>query len=98
MRYGDGNISFFGKLRSPDTAFILVFRRVKDNCLCLEAGLALGVYKDDEYAIYPPYVSGDIFNDTTQAAAKVRVDAVWSLTSGLIGIDPTSVTHHVKTG
>lgn len=98
MRYGNRNISFFGKLRSPDTAFISVFRNIEKKCFCLGAGHALGVYENDEYAIYPRDVSEDDFNDTTKATSKVRVDAVRTLESDLVEIGPTRITQSVKIG
>jgi hypothetical protein len=99
MRYGNKNFSFFGKLRSgPEKAFISVFRTQKDDRLCLGAGHAHGVYKDDQYAIYPLDSSEDVSNNAEQASIKVRVDTVRGLTSDLVGIDPTSVTSQVKTG
>jgi Caspase domain len=99
MRYGNKNLSFFGKLRPrPDIAFISVFRTQKDNRLCLAAGHAHGVYKDDEYAVYPFDSSEDVANNAKQASVKVRVDAVRGLTSDLVGINPMSATSQVKTG
>jgi hypothetical protein len=99
MRYGNKNFSFFGKLMSkPDIAFISVFRTQKDNRLCLEAGHAHGVYKDDEYAIYPLDSPEDVFNNAKQASVEVRVDAVRGLTSDLVGINSVSATSQVKTG
>jgi hypothetical protein len=96
MRYGNDKFSFFGKLRSrPDMVFSLVYKTQQDGHLCLEAGRAHGVFEGDEYALYPLYTPGHIFSDTTQASAKVRVDAVRALTSDLVGIDPTFVTTQV---
>ncbi|KAA6413074.1 MAG: hypothetical protein FRX48_02818 [Lasallia pustulata] len=99
MRYGNKKLFFFGKLRlEVGTAFISVFRRQVDNVLCLGAGLAHGVEKDDEYVIYPFNRSEDVSNSTNQAPAKVRVDTVRGLTSDLVETDPTSTTIEVKTG
>jgi hypothetical protein len=99
MRYGNKKMCFFGKLRSgPDMAFISVFRTQMDDRLCLGAGYVHGVYKDDEYVVYPLDSSEDISNDAEQASIKVRVDAVRGLTSDLVGIDQMSITSHVKTG
>ena len=99
MHYGNNNFSFFGKLKSGlDMAFISVFKTQEDNRLCLEAGHAHGVYKDDEYAVYPLESPEDVSGNAKQASIKVRVDVVRGLTSDLIGIDPASVTSRVKTG
>lgn len=99
MRYGHRNLSFFGKLRlEVGTAFTSVFRRQVDDVLCLGAGLAHGVDKDDEYAIYPFNGSEDVSNNTNKAPVKARVDTVRGLTSDLVETDPTSTTIQVKTG
>jgi hypothetical protein len=54
------------------------------------------VFEDDEYALYPLHTHEDVFNDTTQASAKVRVDAVRALTSDLVVMTPTFVTSHAR--
>jgi hypothetical protein len=97
MRYGNEKFSFFGKLSSRhDMVFSLVYKNQKNGHLCLEAGHAHGVFEDDEYALYPLPTSEDVFSDTTQASAKVRVDAVRALTSDLVEITPKFVTGHVR--
>jgi hypothetical protein len=96
MCYGNKNFSFFGNLRAPDMAFTSVF--MTQGCLCLDAGHAHGVCEGDEYAVYPPYTPEDVFNDTTKAAARVRVDVVRGLISDLVGIEPMSILSQVKTG
>jgi hypothetical protein len=99
MRYGNKNFSFFGKLISEPKMFsISVFRTLENDRLCLEAGDAHGVCKDDEYAIYPLDLSEDISNIAKYDPVKVRVDTVRGLTSDLVGIEPTSITSQIKTG
>lgn len=96
MRYGNKNLSFFGKLKSGlDMTFVSVLRAQKDHRLCLQAGLAHGVCKEDEYALYPLNSSEDILNNVR---IKARVTAVRGLTSDLVGFDPTSVINQVNTG
>ncbi|RYP16784.1 hypothetical protein DL767_010131 [Monosporascus sp. MG133] len=98
MRYGNGKRSFFGRLGiASDPSFVSVYR-ADDDRLCLGAGQAHGVYKGDEYAVYPFHLSevsaGQIRGT---APAIVRVDTVRCLTSDLVGVKPASAAH-IKTG
>jgi len=99
MRYGNKNFSFFGKLLSePNMVSISVFRTQENDCLCLEAGDAHGVYKDDEYALYPLDLSEDFPDLAKYDPVKAKVSTVRGLTSDLVGIEPTSITSQIKTG
>lgn len=99
MRYGNKDLSFFGKLTSgTDTTFISIFMTRKDSCLRLEAGRGHGVCLDDEYALYPFDSSESVCSNTSQAPVKARVSTVRGLTSDLVVLDSTSNQSQVKPG
>ncbi|RYP45912.1 hypothetical protein DL769_011426 [Monosporascus sp. CRB-8-3] len=98
MRYGNKNFSFFGKLAIvSDTVFVPVYRD-DDDRMCLSAGEAHGVYKGDEYAVYPFDSSEAVTDQTNEEPVIVRVDTVRCLTSDLVEIEGTPAAKQVKTG
>lgn len=83
MRYGQAELSFFGTFgREYNTNIFTALRKGQD--LHLDAGLAHGVFKDDEYALYP-LVSTEL--DPSSAGSPsfyARVNTIKELTSTLI--------------
>lgn len=85
MRYGNRDLSFFGKLGSEEqTAFIHVLRKPEDNRLYLGAGHVHGVCEDEEYAVYPLESPEKNFKNLNQASFTARVTTVESVQSVLV--------------
>lgn len=98
MRYGNRNLSFFGKLSSEElTAFIHVLRKPEDNRLYLGVGHVHGVCEDEEYAVYPLESSEEAFKDLDQASFNARVTAVGSVQSELVATNKTSIEIGTRT-
>lgn len=82
MHFGRAELSFFGTFgRENDTDIFTVLRKGRN--LHLDAGLAHGVCKDDEFAIYPLF-SADIDPSRVRLPSfYARADVVKELTSTL---------------
>jgi len=98
MRYGNKDLSFFGKLRSEEhTAFIHVLRKPEGNRLYLGVGHVHGVCEDEEYAVYPLESSEETFKDIDQASFHARVTMVGSVQSDLVATNKTSIAIGTRT-
>ena len=91
--YGNGRLSFFGKLLAMGTVFVSVIWR--DHQLLLEAGEAQGVCNGDEYMLSAFESPETGLDRRTVRSIKVFVNAVGSLTSVLA---PTPDQREVDTG
>lgn len=82
MRYGNQDITFFGRPRyPPDTSFVSIFKTDLGQ-LCLAAGQAHGVQVGDEYAAYP--FDFEASSQPRDTPIMVRVDKVRPMTSNLV--------------
>lgn len=99
MRYGNKQLSFFGKPRPGlDAAFIPVLKISEHNRLQLGAGHAHGVYESDEFAVYPFDSPDDASIEMRNDFLKFKVETVRGLTSDLVGIEPISNMHETRHG
>ena len=88
MSYENQDFTFFGHLGATlDTTLVPIYR-TDDNSLHLSAGQAHGIYKGDEYVLYPFTHAGDVINQTSVTA---RVEIVGGLTSDLV-VDSESIS------
>ncbi|KAK3386536.1 caspase domain-containing protein [Podospora didyma] len=99
MRYGNKNLSFFGKLIvAPSNGFASVYR-TESGHLSLSAGEAHGVHKGDEYVVYPFDMPADVASRTSGASVLVRVETIRCLTSDVVGVEPAAPeASQVETG
>ncbi|OCK89038.1 uncharacterized protein K441DRAFT_668307 [Cenococcum geophilum 1.58] len=98
MRYGNENLSFFGKLVAATKAAFASVYRTDDGRLCLTAGEAHGIYEGDEYAVYPFEQSENATGQKKYESVMVKVDTVRCLTSDLVEIESSLGTIKVETG
>ncbi|KUJ10000.1 uncharacterized protein LY89DRAFT_267866 [Mollisia scopiformis] len=98
MRYGNSNLSFFGKLKSGRSMkFFPVFMVPNDNTLQIGAGEVHGVCEGDEYAVYPFNSSEDGLDFEDLRVFTAKVETTHTLTSDLVSIEPISTIGSVKT-
>jgi hypothetical protein len=99
MRYGNTNLSIFGNLVStpPDSSFVSIYR-TDDGRLRLGAGQAHGVYKGDEYAVYPINVPEQVTGNMSATTIMVKVDTVGCFESNLVVINPELAVRQIKAG
>jgi hypothetical protein len=98
MFYGNKDLSFFGKLNPNLDIISIPVVRTSENSLCLRAGQAHGVSKDDKYVVYPFESPEGIQGAAKNHSIVVRVTTARGLTSDLVGDDGMSVPSHVETG
>jgi len=99
MRYGNKDFSFFGNLMTTtDRSFVPVYT-TDDETLRLSAGLAHGVYRGDEYALYLFNSAEGSTSQADDALTTAQVCTVRCLTSDLEGVDPEIIPKEAnKTG
>lgn len=90
-------VSFFGGLESTSPGSVAVFRRLFDDQLCLAAGCAHGVDKEDGYVLFP--INEDISSERSgPPAIQARASDVHDLISELVPANPFSSTSEAKIG
>lgn len=88
MCYGRKDFCFFSDLQ-PDQAYQFISVEQNGEQLLLQAGLAHGIYKGDEYAVYPFYTPEHVINIAQYGSSRVKVRSVGAITAELDVVDPS---------
>ncbi|KAL9042649.1 MAG: hypothetical protein Q9214_003714 [Letrouitia sp. 1 TL-2023] len=96
MLFGDRAVSFLGDVRFPSSDLAEIF--ISEGTLHLNVGRAHGVFKDDEYDIFPYDPKMRIQSFTKMASVRIKVDIVHGITSDVVVTQGSSSGEEIRTG